>query len=481
MSSLLPPLKLPPSAALGESLPPAAHRILHAISTCTSPAQLPLIQSQILVHRLHPNTTVASAFINVCLTLRRLSPALSLFSLLHRPHVFLCNTLLRALLLLPSSSPSLPPLFLLSHMLRSSVPPNRYTFPVVLKSLPRGDLPRGRMLHALSLRFGLTSDLHVRNSLLHLYATAADIPSSEQLFDEMPAPDVVAWTTLITGYAGRHRPGDALLAFERMHFAGVVPNRVTMVSALVACAAHGALDVGVWIHDYIRNRGWKLDVVLGTSLVDMYSKCGRIDAGLEVFWSMAERNAYTWNSVIMGLALAKCGREALQWLSRMESEGVRPDGVTLIAVLCACSHSGLVEAAWQLFDAMVAGKYGFRPGIRHYGCMVDLLGRAGLLGEAVRFIEAMPFAPNVVIWGSLLHGSRAHGELSFSELAARKLVELEPTNIAHYVVLSNLYVEMGRWLEAEEVRRFVKESGLRKDPGWSLAEPTTGVEECVAL
>lgn len=212
----------------------------------------------------------------------------------------------------------------------------------------------------------------------------------------------------------------------------------------------------------------------------MYSKCGRIDAGLEVFWSMAERNVYTWNSVIMGLALAKCGREALQWFSRMENEGVRPDGVTLIAVLCACCHSGLVEVGRQLFDAMVAGKYGFRPGIRHYGCMVDLLGRAGLLSEAVRFIEVMPFAPNVVIWGSLLHGSRAHGELTFSELAARKLVELEPTNIAHYVVLSNLFVETGRWPEAEEVRRFVKEGGLRKDPGWSFAE-STGMEECVAL
>ncbi|WOL03320.1 hypothetical protein Cni_G12040 [Canna indica] len=476
-SAFLPPLRLPSSW----ELPPTAHRILHALNTCTSPAQLPHIQSQILLLRLHSNTTVASAFINACLSLRRLSPALSLFSRLRRPHVFLCNTLLRALLLLSSSSSSLPaPLLILSHMLRSSVAPNRYTLPLVLKSL-HGDLPRGRMLHALALCSGFASDIYVRNSLLYLYASpggAADMLSCEQLFDEMPAREVVAWTTMITGYTACRRPGDALLAFERMQYAGVAPNRVTMVSALAACAAHGALDMGLWIHDYVRSQGWELDVVLGTSLIDMYGKCGRIDAGVGIFSSMAERNVYTWNSLIRGLALAKSGEEALRWFSRMEDEGVKPDAVTLIGVLCACSHSGLVEAGRRIFEALVDGKYGFRPEIRHFGCMVDLLGRAGFLGAAAKFIEAMPYAPNTVIWGALLHGSRARGDSVFSELSARRLVELEPTNVAHYVVLSNLYAEMGRWREAEEVRRFVKEGGLRKDAGWSFAE-SSEVEECV--
>ncbi|CAL9775733.1 unnamed protein product [Musa acuminata subsp. burmannicoides] len=465
--SLLPPLR-PPSSSGWEELPPAAHRILHSLSTCTSPSHLPRILAQILLHRLHPNTTIASAFVNACLALRRLSPALSLFSRLRRPHVFLCNTLLRAALLVPSSCAAPPPLLILSHMLRSSVAPNNYTLPLVLESLP--DLLGGRMIHAFALRSGLASDHYVRNSLLHLYGGRGDMPSCERLFDEMPAREVVAWTTLIACYTNCRRPGDALIAFERMQYAGVAPNRVTMVNALAACAAHGTLDMGVWIHDYVRSRGWELDVVLGTSLIDMYGKCGRIDAGIGVFSSMAERNVYTWNSLIMGLALAKSGDEALSWFSRMEGEGVNPNAITLLGVLCACSHAGLVEAGRRVFDSLLRGSYGFRPEIRHYGCMVDLLGRAGFLGAAVELIETMPFAPNAVIWGSLMHASRTRGELSFGELAARKLVELEPTNVAYHVVLANLYAEMGRWREAEEVRRLVKEGGLRKDAGWSFAE-----------
>lgn len=287
----------------------------------------------------------------------------------------------------------------------------------------------------------------------------------------MPHKGVVSWTSLISCYNNSGMNDKALFAFERMQYAGVAPNRVTMVSALSACAAHGGvLETGVWIHSFIKRSGWVLDVVLGTSLVDMYGKCGRIEDGLQVFLSMEERNVYTWNSLIGGLALAKSGKEALYWFSRMEEEGVRPDAVTLIGVLSACSHSGLVEEGRKIFESVASWSFGFYPGIKHYGCLVDLLGRAGCLDEAVRCIQTMPFEPGTVIWGSLLGGCRTHGQLRLSEVAARRLVELEPENVAHYVLLSNLYVEMGRWWDAEEVRRMMKERGMRKDAGWSLAE-----------
>ncbi|KAG1326279.1 pentatricopeptide repeat-containing protein [Cocos nucifera] len=334
------------------------------------------------------------------------------------------------------------------------------------------------MLHSHVLKTGLSADIYVQNSLLNFYSSCIDMITCEQLFEEMPVKEVIAWTTMIMGYKNCGRPDEALIAFERMQFAGVRPNRVTMVNALTACASHGALEMGVWIHDYIKRSGWELDVILGTCLVDMYGKCGRVDAGANVFSTMMERNVYTWNSLIRGLALAKSGEEALRWFFRMEHEGVKPDAVTLIGVLCACSHAGLVEMGQRIFSWVVSGRYGFYPGVKHYGCMVDLLGRAGFLNAAVGFIERMPFKPNMVIWGSLLRGCRAHGDLRLSELAVKKLVELEPANVAHYVLLSNLYAETGRWRDAEEVRRLMKEWGLRKDAGWSFTEGMD-LKECV--
>ncbi|XP_020681763.1 pentatricopeptide repeat-containing protein At1g05750, chloroplastic-like [Dendrobium catenatum] len=230
-----------------------------------------------------------------------------------------------------------------------------------------------------------------------------------------------------------------------MHFVGVTPNRVTMVSTLAACAAHGAsLDFGQWIHRQATHAGWDLDVVLITALVDMYCKYGCINAGFDVFLRMPQRSLSTWNSLIQGFSFSKGGAMALKWFLRMEEEGVRSDAVTLVGVL----------TAW----------------IKHYGCMVDLYGKAGLLDAAVECIQMMSFEPNVVIYGSLLSGSRARKEMHLSEFAVRRLVEIQPKNAAHYVLLSNLYVEMGMWKEAEEVRRSMRELDLRKESGWSLTE-----------
>ncbi|KAJ0980677.1 hypothetical protein J5N97_008932 [Dioscorea zingiberensis] len=442
-------------------------RILHALTTIHSPSQLTQIQAQILLHNLHHDTTIVSSFINACSLLRHLSPALLLFRHLRRPHTFVSNTLLRVL-----SLARLPHLLLLTFSFThsSSIPPNNYTFPIVLK--PLADLrllPHGAAVHAHAFKTGHAADLYVRNSLLNLYSCCDDVECCEKLFDEMPSREVVAWSTMIMAYRNNGRLDQALIAFERMQFAGVAPNRVTMVNALAACAGCGALEMGAWIHDYVRRSGWELDVVLGTSLLDMYGKCGRIEDAVKVFERMPEKNVCTWNALIGGLALAKSGDEAMRWFFKMEHEGVRPDSVTLVGVLCACSHSGMVEMGRRVFRLMAGGKYGFRPGIKHYGCMVDLFSRAGMLGSAMEFIERMPHEPNVVVWGSLLRGSRAHGDVMLSEVAARRLVELEPGNVVYYVLLGNLYAEMGRWWDVEELRRMMKERRLRKDAGWSLA------------
>lgn len=318
------------------------------------------------------------------------------------------------------------------------------------------------------------NDIYVQNSLLDVYASCGYVTLCRKLFDEMPQRDVVSWTVLIMGYKNVGRFDDALIVFEQMQYAGVMPNRVTMVNALAACANSGAIEMGTWIHDMIRRNGWELDVILGTALVDMYAKCGRIEEGLRVFSSMKEKNVFTWNAVIKGLALAKSGEEAIWLFNRMEQGGIKADEVTLIAVLSACSHSGLVDLGRQIFGFLSNGKYGFYPNVKHYACMVDLLARSGRLKEAFEFMRWMPFAPTKAMWGSLLVSSKSQGDLEFSEFAAKKLVELEPDNNAYYVHLSNLYAEMGRWSDVEKVRGMMKDRQLTKDLGCSSVEVEHG-------
>ncbi|KAF5183684.1 Pentatricopeptide repeat-containing protein [Thalictrum thalictroides] len=286
----------------------------------------------------------------------------------------------------------------------------------------------------------------------------------------MPQRDVVSWTILIEGNKNVGKFDNAHLVFQRMLYSGVLPNRVTMVNVLSLCASSGMLSIGVWIHDYIRERGWELDVILGTSLIDMYAKCGKIEKGLRVFHSMNEKNVSTWNSLINGLALGKGGEEAMQCFSLMELEGIMPDEVTLLGVLSACSHSGMVQTGRKYFYSMVNGKYGFQPSIKHFGCMIGMLARAGCLDEAFKLIETMPFKPTKSMWGAMHTGCRLQGSLELCEFTAWKLIELEPEIAAYYASLSNLYAEMGRWSDVEKVRKLMKERKLVKDVGYSFVE-----------
>lgn len=359
-------------------------------------------------------------------------------------------------------------LFLYTHMHKNSVPPNNFTFPFILKPLSDlEDLRNGESIHTHIVKLGQFNDIYVQNSLLNLYASCGCMKFCQQMFDEMPKRDVVSWTVLIDGNRVLGKYDDALIAFEQMQYEGVIPNRVTMVNALEACANSGAIEMGVWIHDFIRKKGWELDVIMGTALVDMYGKCGRIEEGIRVFERMEVKSVFTWNSLINGLANAKSGNEAVWWFFRMEQVGVEVDEVTLLGVLCACCNSGLVETGWQIFSLLMKGKYGFPPNVKHCACMVNLLARAGQLVHAVKFINSLTYEPTRVMWGVLLAGCRAHGNLELSEFAAKKLVDLEPENGAYHVLLSNLYAEMGKWTDVIELRRLMRSKGVTKDLGYS--------------
>lgn len=307
-------------------------------------------------------------------------------------------------------------------------------------------------------------------------AALGDIEFARKLFDEMPHRDLVAWNAMIAGYAQRGEPREALHLFKAMQVEGVRVNEVTMVSVLSACAQFGAFDQGRWAHVYIDKNKLPITVTLGTALIDMYSKCGNITRAMEVFWKMGEKNVYTWSSLMSGLAMNGAGEKCLEIFSFMKEKGVLPNEVTFVSVLRACSVAGLVEQGCKHFDSMMR-VYGIEPKLEHYGCMVDLYGRAGRLDEALNVINSMPIKPHVGAWGALLNACRIYRNMELAELALTRIVELESNNDGAYVALSNLYADSKKWDGVSNVRELMKANGVRKEPGCSVIEVDGEVHE----
>ncbi|KAD6119912.1 hypothetical protein R6Q59_025951 [Mikania micrantha] len=318
------------------------------------------------------------------------------------------------------------------------------------------------------------------NAMIDGYCKAGDLAHAEDLFNQIgDLKNSVTWNTMITGFVQCKEFQRALQLFEHMQAERVKPTEVTMVGLLSACAHLGALEMGEWFHSYIKRNELKIDVVLGNALVDMYCKCGSITHALDVFHKLEVKNIYCWNSIIVGLAMHGCGNETTDYFYKMIQEGLNPDGITFIGLLCACSHSGLISEGKMYFSQMQP-LYGVEPGIEHYGCMVDLLGRSGQLKEALELITNMPLKPNAVVWGSLLRSCHMHKDTKLGERVTQRLLELDPRDGGNYVFLSNLYASLSRWKDVDTCRKLMIESGIHKVPGCSSIEVDNVVHEFVA-
>ncbi|CAN6470534.1 unnamed protein product [Victoria cruziana] len=400
-----------------------------------------------------------------------LSHARSVFERIAEPDVFAWNTMIRGYVNgdFPSDA-----LSLFSSM-RRCVSIDHYTFPFVIKACARLVLfPKGREVHGLSFKLGLVSDVFVQNALVHFYGSCGGVESARQVFDEMPHRDVVSWSSVISCFANNGLADEALELFQRMQMQGVMPDEVTMLSVVAACASLGTLELGKWVHCMLVRKGYEINVSMGTALMNMYSRCGFVEGAVQVFDEMPLRNVLTWTALIMGLAVHGHSFQALESFSRMKEAGVEPDDVSYVGVLSACSHGGLVQRGWELFNSMK------QPTIEHYGCMVDLLGRAGLLDDAYRFIDRMPIKPSAIIWRTLLGACANHGNVFLAEVVCRKVEELEPDHDGDYVLLSNIYGGTGRWDDKAGVRSSMKRKGIGKEPGRSLIEIGSAVHEFVA-
>ncbi|XVF32419.1 hypothetical protein REPUB_Repub17cG0080800 [Reevesia pubescens] len=265
------------------------------------------------------------------------------------------------------------------------------------------------------------------NAMIDGYARVGDVESAELLFNQMPVKDIISWTTMINCYSRNKQFGEALALFEEMRRNKVSPDEVTMASVISACAHLGALDTGKKNTSLSNANGFNLDVYIGSALIDMYAKCGSLERSRLVFFKLREKNLFCWNSVIEGLAVHGHAKEALAMFDRMEMQHVKPNGVTFVSVLSACTHTGLVKVGRQRFLSMTHD-YSIPPGVEHYGCMVDLLSKTGLLEDALFLIRSMKLEPNSVIWGALLGGCKLHKNLEIAQGSVDELMVLEPDN-----------------------------------------------------
>ena len=302
--------------------------------------------------------------------------------------------------------------------------------------------------------------------MLDGYAKGGDMETARQMFEKMPHRDVVSWSALIDGYVKAGEYAEALACFDRMRASGVLPNAVTMVSILCACAHLGALDHGRKMHELIMEKKLPLSLPVATSLVDMYAKCGAVAEALAVFLAVPARKSdvLLWNAMIGGLALHGLTDQALYLFTEMTEVGVKPDEITYLGLLSACAHGGLVEKAWNFFRSLPA------PQIEHYACMVDVLGRSGHIKEAVSFVESMAMEPSAAVLGALLSGCLNHGWVEMGEAVGKKLIEMEPEHDGRYVGLSNVYATGRKWGEARSMRKTMEMKGIKKAPGFSSLE-----------
>lgn len=387
--------------------------------------------------------------------------------------IYVWNALFRALTLAGFGQEVLG---LYRRMNQIQIASDRFTYTYVLKACVASEclislLHKGKEIHAHILRHGYGAHVHIMTTLVDMYARFGCVSYASWVFDSMPVRNVVSWSAMIACYAKNGMSFEALELFRQMILEthDSVPNSVTMVSVLQACAALAALEQGKLIHGYILRRGLDSILPVISALVTMYARCGKLELGHLVFNQMEKRDVISWNSLISSYGIHGFGKRAIQIFKEMIYQGVSPSHVSFVSVLGACSHAGLVEEGKMLFQSMVK-EHNIYPSVEHYACMVDLLGRANWLDEATKIIEEMRIEPGPKVWGSLLGSCRIHCNVELAERACRRLFELEPMNAGNYVLLADIYAEVNLWDEVKKVKKLLEVRGLQKVPGRSWIE-----------
>ncbi|XP_068641210.1 pentatricopeptide repeat-containing protein At1g26900, mitochondrial-like [Aristolochia californica] len=336
-----------------------------------------------------------------------------------------------------------------------------------------GDLKElfcGESLHAYCLKKSYDLNLDVVTAIISMYGKSKCVQSARILFDEIDGKDVILWNCVIDAHCREGLLEESLALLRLMKIGSVKPNSATFAALLSACASSGDLTIGRCVHEYVEEQLIELDPILGTALIDMYSKCGSIKEAVTIFNQTPHKDVMCWTAMINGYGLHGQGDKALQMLQKMEQLGAKPNEVTFLAALSACSHGGLVTEGKKCFQRMIVD-YGFFPGIEHFGCMVDLLGRAGLLIEAFELIENFPVEKDATAWRAFLAACRVHGNVELGELAKRALMDLGDKHPANLTLLESIYTLARREVKQKDL---MEEKRMKKEAGWSLIEISSG-------
>ncbi|KAL8061515.1 hypothetical protein ABFX02_02G091300 [Erythranthe guttata] len=447
------------------------------------------------------------------------------------PNVFVWNFAIKGCLDLKHPSNAISMYF---RMVISGSKPNKYTYPQLLKACTfERALEQGLQVHNHIVKNGLNEDRHIISAGIQMYASlgrlkearnlldsngilkdticcnamidgylkSGEVEASRELFgimqeksvgswntmisglcgngmvfeaknyfDEVPVKDDVTWSAMIDGYNKNGYFKEALEVFGQMQREEIELSKFVLSSALAVCANIGALDQGKWIHAYIRRKNMMLDEILGTSLVDMYAKCGRLDLAWGVFEKIKKREeTFCWNAMIGGLAMHGRAKDAIELFLKMQWHNVKPNEITFVSLLNACAHAGFVHEGLKFFVNMKQ-KYEIEPKVEHYGCVVNLLAKAGYFDEAENLIYTMPMKANSVVWGALLGACRVHGNFELGERVGEILLDLEPENSGRYTLISNMYAKAGKWDRVEKLRVLMKERGVKTIVGRSMID-----------
>ncbi|XP_061989017.1 putative pentatricopeptide repeat-containing protein At5g52630 [Rosa rugosa] len=355
------------------------------------------------------------------------------------------------------------------RMLGTSLRPDDHIYPSVTKScaiLNRPDV--GQSIHCLAVKTGYHVDVFVASSVVDMYAKCGQISHARNMFDEMPHKNVVSWSGMIYGYTQAGEAEEALVLFKQALLEDLDVNDFTFSSVVRVCGSSTLLELGRQIHGLCFKTSFNSSSFVGSSLVSLYSKCGVIEGAYRVFDEIPVKNLGMWNAMLIACAQHVHTNKTFDLFKQMESTGMKPNFITFLCVLYACSHAGLVEKGHHYFRLMK--EYGIEPGEMHYASLVDLLGRAGKLQDAVKIIEGMPIEPTESVWGALLTGCRLHGDTELAASVADKIFELGSVSSGMHVLVSNAYAAAGRFEEAAKARKMLRDRGVKKETGLSWVE-----------
>ncbi|KAM2061913.1 hypothetical protein ACFX1T_046924 [Malus domestica] len=435
------------------------------------------IHGYIVRHCVPLDMFLQSALIDVYFKCRNVEMAFKIFNQSTRTDVVMCTTMISGFVLNGMNSDASE---IFRWLLKQKMRPNSLTVASVLPACAGlATLKFGKEVHGNILKHGFDGMCYVGSALIDMYAKSGRLDLAHRVLQRLTERDVVCWNSMITSYSQNGKPEEALDLFRQMGMEDVKYDRVSISAGQSACANLPAFHYGKEIHSFMIRNTFSSDLFAESALIDMNAKCGNLDLARRVFDMMEEKNEVSWNSIISAYGNHGRLKESLVLFHKMLGNGILPDHVTFLGILFACGHAGAVDDGILYFRSMIE-EYRILARLEHYACMVDLLGRAGHLHEALETIKNMPFSPDTGVWGTMLGACRLHGNVKLVEEVSRYLFELAPQSSGYYILLSNILADAGKWGSVLKVRTLMKNREVQKVPRYSWIEVKNNTHMFVA-